>query len=106
MMKKILLGTVALLALAAPALAADLGARPYTKAPPPIVSVYDWGGFYIGANGGWGSSHKCWDLVLPGVPALAEGCHDATGGVAGGQIGYRWAVRHLGVRPRSAGRLG
>ena len=24
------------------------------------------------------------------MPALAEGCHDATGGVAGGQIGYRW----------------
>ena len=74
----------------APASAADLAARPYTKAPPPIVSVYDWGGFYIGANGGWGSSHKCWDFALPGVPVLAEGCHDATGGVAGGQIGYRW----------------
>ena len=90
MMKNILLGTVALMALAAPASAADLAARPYTKAPPPIVSVYDWGGFYIGANGGWGSSHKCWDFALPGVPVLAEGCHDATGGVAGGQIGYRW----------------
>ena len=60
-MKKFLLGTVALLALAAPASAADLG--PY-KAPPPMVAmVYDWSGFYIGANGGWGSSHKCWDLV-------------------------------------------
>ena len=37
-MKKILLGTVALAALgmaAAPASAADLAARPYTKAPPP-----------------------------------------------------------------------
>ena len=21
---------------------------------------------------------------------VAEGCHDATGGIAGGQIGYRW----------------
>ena len=95
-MKKILLGTIALAALgmAAPASAADLAARPYTKAPPPIVSpVYDWSGFYIGLNGGGGSSHKCWDLVTTpaGVPSTAtEGCHDATGGTVGGQIGYRW----------------
>ena len=35
-MKKLLLGTVALVALGVtvPALAADLAARPYTKAPP------------------------------------------------------------------------
>ncbi len=95
-MKKILLGTVALAALgmAAPASAADLAARPYTKAPPPMVSpIYDWSGFYIGINGGGGSSHKCWDLVTTptGVPlTAAEGCHDATGGTVGGQIGYRW----------------
>ncbi len=31
-----------------------------------IAAVYDWSGFYIGANGGWGSSHKCWDF-LPAV---------------------------------------
>jgi outer membrane immunogenic protein len=88
-MKKLLLGTVGLIALGmAPASAADLAARPYTKAPPPMIAaVYDWSGFYIGANGGWGSSHNCWDFV-PG--SIAEGCHDATGGVVGGQLGYRW----------------
>jgi outer membrane immunogenic protein len=91
-MKKFLLGTVAFIALAAPAAAADLAARPYTKAPPPpIAMVYDWSGFYIGANGGWGSSRKCWDFTTPdGAFVAAEGCHDATGGTAGGQIGYRW----------------
>ena len=91
-MKKFLLGTVAFIALAAPAAAADLAARPYTKAPPPMIAaVYDWSGFYIGANGGWGSSRKCWDFTTPaGVFAANEGCHDATGGTAGGQIGYRW----------------
>ena len=92
-MKKFLLGTVALVALAAPAAAADLAARPYTKAPPMIAALYDWSGFYIGANGGWGSSHKCWDLTNAGVgiiPTIREGCHDATGGTVGGQIGYRW----------------
>jgi outer membrane immunogenic protein len=91
-MKKVLLSTVAFIAFAAPAAAADLAARPYTKAPPPaIAAVYDWSGFYIGANGGWGSSHKCWDFTTPaGTFVAAEGCHDATGGTAGGQIGYRW----------------
>ena len=91
-MKKFLLGTVALIAFAAPAAAADLAARPYTKAPPaPIAVVYDWSGFYIGANGGWGSSRKCWDFVdAAGVFVAAEGCHDADGGTVGGQIGYRW----------------
>jgi outer membrane immunogenic protein len=92
-MKKFLLGAVGLVALsfAAPASAADLAARPYTKAPPMIAAIYDWSGFYIGANGGWGSSRKCWDFTTPaGAFVAAEGCHDATGGVAGGQVGYRW----------------
>src|SRR6202051_5083738 len=65
-MKKFLLITVGLIALgiAAPASAADLAARPYTKAPPaPVVAVYDWTGVYIGANGGGGWSHKCWDVT-------------------------------------------
>jgi len=65
-MKKFLLATVGLVALgvAAPASAADLAARPYTKAPPaPVVVIYDWTGFYIGINGGGGSARKCWDLV-------------------------------------------
>ena len=64
-MKKFLLGTVGLLALgmAAPASAADLAARPY-KAPPPMVApIYDWTGFYIGGNGGWGMVHNCVDFV-------------------------------------------
>jgi outer membrane immunogenic protein len=92
-MKKFLLGTVGLLALGlAPASAADLAARPYTKAPPMIASIYNWSGFYVGANGGWGSSRNCWDLL--GVGGGPEGCHDADGGTAGGQIGYRWQANN------------
>jgi outer membrane immunogenic protein len=96
-MKKILLGVVGLIALgaAAPAVAADLPARPYiAKAPAMIAAVYDWSGFYVGLNGGGGSGHKCWDvnntLGIPVVPSFREGCHNATGGMAGGQIGFRW----------------
>ena len=96
-MRRLFLATAGLvaLAIATPASAADLAAHPYTKAPPPVVApIYDWSGFYIGANGGWGSSHKCWDITnFPGatvVPTFREGCHDANGAVAGGQVGYRW----------------
>ena len=93
-MKKILLVTTGLVALsAAPALAADLAARTYTKAPAMVAPIYNWGGFYVGLNGGGGSSHKCWDATSVGgvaITSTAEGCHDATGGLVGGQVGYRW----------------
>jgi outer membrane immunogenic protein len=94
-MKKVLLSTVALIAFAAPAAAADLAARPYVKAPPaPIAVVYDWSGFYIGANGGWGQSHNCVDFItLAGT--VASGCRDRSGGVVGGQIGYRWQANQF-----------
>lgn len=89
-MKKLLFVTAGLVALGAtaPALAADLAARPYTKAPPMVAAaVYDWSGFYVGINGGYGSSHSCWSFA-----GVSDGCHDATGGTVGGQIGYRWQM--------------
>lgn len=95
-MKKVLLASASLFALSAlaPASAADLAARPYTKAPVAVASIYNWSGFYIGANAGGGSSHNCWDttavVLLGPVPSTPEGCHNATGALVGGQIGYRW----------------
>jgi outer membrane immunogenic protein len=94
-MKRTFLAAVAWLALgAAPALAADLAPRAYTKAPPMIATIYDWGGFYLGINAGGGSARNCWTntsiLGVPTVPNAGEGCHNATGALAGGQLGYRW----------------
>jgi outer membrane immunogenic protein len=93
-MNKILIGAIGAVALglSAPASAADLAARPYSKAPAPMIAtIYDWSGFYIGINGGGGSSHNCWDFVTPVTGTLiGEGCHNATGGTVGGQVGYRW----------------
>src|SRR6266568_9157823 len=48
-MKKVLLALTAVAAFTGSAAAADLGARPYTKAPAPVAS---WTGCYIGAGGG------------------------------------------------------
>ena len=49
-MKKLLLATVALVALGAPALAADMAARPYTKPAADRRADHNWTGFYIGAH--------------------------------------------------------
>src|SRR6478609_10796014 len=53
-MNKFMLGAAALAAMAAPAFAADMQPRPYTKAPAytaPQV-VYNWTGFYVGGHVG------------------------------------------------------
>jgi hypothetical protein len=100
--EKLLFAAASLIAfgLTAPTFAADLAARPYTKAPM-IAAVYDWSGFYVGLNGGGGWSGKCWDIVTnilgaPVVPPVSEGCHTASGAVAGGRLSL--ADRRMGVR--------
>ena len=93
-MKRFLVAAVGVVALgiAGHASAADLPpTQPYTRAPPVIIpAFYDWSGFYTGLNGGWGTGRNCWDRYTPGGAFVAaEGCHTASGGFGGGQIGYR-----------------
>jgi len=52
-MKKLLLGSVALLALGTAANAADL-ARRYVKAPEAAAPAFSWTGFYLNGGGGYG----------------------------------------------------
>jgi outer membrane immunogenic protein len=76
-MKRIFLTTVGLVALGtAPALAADLPARSYSKAPAVMAPVNTWTGFYLGAMGGYAQQ----DITAP----------TPSGGLAGGTIGYNW----------------
>jgi outer membrane immunogenic protein len=93
-MKKLLLSTVGLLAACAssPTFAADMAVKAAPVAPLPMV--YNWTGFYIGANGGWGQSHNCLDFITA-VGTVASGCGDRSGGLAGGQIGYRWQANQF-----------
>ena len=91
-MNRVVVACVALLALAGgSATAADL--PPYYQPGPAYNPIYTWTGFYLGINGGGASSRNCWDVNnIFGIagPDTAEGCHNATGGVVGGQVGYRW----------------
>jgi outer membrane immunogenic protein len=92
-MKKFLLSTVALVAFAAPAAAADLAARPYTKAlPPAAATVMSWTGFYIGVQGGggWGTSDETYFNAPNTATFVGTQSYDTSGGFAGGVVGYNW----------------
>src|SRR3954470_7260301 len=95
-MKKFLMAAVGLgaVGLAAPASAADMAVK---AAPPPMVApmIYNWTGFYIGANGGWGENHNCVDFINGAGVAVASGCRDRSGGLIGGQLGYRWQTNQF-----------
>ncbi len=85
-MKKILLGTAALLALGSTSVfAADMGPRTYTKAPAYIAPIYNWSGFYAGANvgGAFGG-----DNGVNGLGVVSSNRDSAFMG--GGQAGYNY----------------
>ncbi|PZA11428.1 porin family protein [Rhodopseudomonas palustris] len=90
-MKRILAGVVLASTAAVSAQAADLAVKaPYLKAP--VAAVYDWTGFYIGANVGVGVGR---DLTAHAFPA--GGTFNTTylqpqGAIGGGQIGYNWQI--------------
>jgi outer membrane immunogenic protein len=98
-MKKFLIAAAGLVALTAPALAADMAPAPqaYTKAPPPIIAaVYNWTGFYIGGNVGYGEARAGFiDEVVPEV-ILPFGSTVRRGNiVGGGQVGYNWQFQNI-----------
>jgi outer membrane immunogenic protein len=69
-----------------PAAAADLA----YKAPPPAVPMFDWTGFYVGANIGYGWGKSTWsDIVAPIGNVPGDFTQHNTNGVVGGfQWGY------------------
>jgi outer membrane immunogenic protein len=92
-MKKLLLAGAAIASMfATSAFAADLP----VKAPPIVAPIWNWTGFYIGANGGysWGRANTSQVAVTSIFPTLgfAPFRQDVNGGLGGGQAGYNWQV--------------
>jgi outer membrane immunogenic protein len=89
-MKKLLLASAALTMMAVgTASAADLAARPYTKAPVmPVAPIYNWTAFYIGGHVG-GAFRGSSDNVL-------GGSNDGTF-LGGAQVGYDTQFSSNGV---------
>lgn len=99
MLKKILLST-AFVAVAVPALAADLPSRTTAPAAPytPPAPVFTWTGFYLGLNAGynWGNN----DLTLYANPiyggyfpgSIKTDSDGFTGGI---QAGYNWQMNQF-----------
>jgi outer membrane immunogenic protein len=91
-MKKFLLASVALLTLTGAASAADLAARPYTKAPMMAPVAQSWTGFYIfgGAGGGIWDADSHTNVL--GVPATIDQRVGGDGWFGTVGLGYDWQV--------------
>ncbi len=88
--KSLFLACAGTLALSTAAFGADLAPRPYTKAPPPIITpAPSWAGFYIGGFGGYGWSNEI-SASNPFVGGGRISTDELNGGFGGGTIGYNW----------------
>jgi outer membrane immunogenic protein len=97
-MKRMLIAGVFVLAAAGQALAADMPAPYPSPQPPasyyPAAAPFNWGGFYVGANGGYGFGTSSWSAppvtnptTLIPSPAVATGPFNLRGLLAGGTLG-------------------
>jgi outer membrane immunogenic protein len=91
--KKIIIGAaVALLGAGSVASAADL---PVKARPMPVSPAFDWSGFYVGVNGGYGwnddgpAAGITYSSPVTGFAGTSGGFRPK-GGFGGGQIGYNW----------------
>jgi outer membrane immunogenic protein len=94
-MRTLLVPGLAFGAMIVPVMAADFP----VKAPPP--QLFGWTGFYIGANGGWGTirDEALPYCINPGGAAMGVGCTEVFGGrvrgdgfIGGAQAGYNWQI--------------
>jgi outer membrane immunogenic protein len=69
--------------------AADL---PVKARPLPVEPAFDWSGFYVGLNGGYGAQPSNDDITLMNNFAVLArtGGFQASGGFGGAQAGYNW----------------
>jgi outer membrane immunogenic protein len=85
---------LAILISAGQVLAADFPAPPLT---PPLPTLYNWTGFYVGVNGGWGDGISKWTndcITCQVIPTLGgtSGDFPVSGYVAGGTVGANYQI--------------
>ena len=104
MFKKLIVTSAALAMISTAALAADLPAKTYTKAPVmPPVAIYNWTGFYFGGHVGGGWADQRVTELAPGTAAFPTGTvfsENHLSGVLGGAQGgfnYQFSNVVLGV---------
>ena len=90
-MKSHILAGVIFVGAAGGAWAADISPPRPAPAPvvvPPPVLKYDWTGFYIGGNVGYGWARETVTASAGGFSASAS--QDLQGAIAGGLVGFNW----------------
>src|SRR5262249_16741683 len=107
-MRKLLLGSLALVALASGKVCAADFTPPYKAPPPP--AIYDWTGFYVGGHVGWeGASTKgftdnscpqgvgnCFTgVTLNNISDISPTSQTMHGWLGGAQFGYNHQFRRL-----------
>jgi len=93
-MKKILLALTAVAALSGSAIAADLPARTYTKAPAVVPPTYSWTGFYIfgGVGGGLWAGDQYVQTTALLTPLTINQRQGGSGWFGTAGLGYDWQV--------------
>ena len=90
-MKRLFISATLSIAVAGTALAADLPQPAPVQAPvayiPTVAPVYNWGGIYVGINGGWGWGQTSWTVGPAGTFPSLSGSTSDTGGLVGGTVG-------------------
>jgi outer membrane immunogenic protein len=86
-MKRLFLGSVALVALMPAAFAAERPVPAYAPPPPP-PPAYTWSGCYAGASAGWSSGQSQHFRTSDGAPITES--FDLSGFIGGGQLGCNW----------------
>jgi len=86
----LLSAAVGVLAGLTPALAAP---------PPPPPAIYNWTGFYVGANAGysWGQGAVIYNDSGWGPKSPLTGANNLDGAIGGTQIGYNWQLNNSWV---------
>jgi outer membrane immunogenic protein len=95
-MRRFFITAVVSIAAAGAVFAADIppGPPPPVRAPAayiPVMPVYNWGGIYIGVNGGYGFGTAKLTATPLGIPQLT-GSRSDNGGIAGGTLGFNYQM--------------